>query len=131
MLDQVRVNLAVNARGAMPHRGKIFRSTSTVEIGPEYEQTNSQARVGEFVCLSVRETGCDIAPEKLPRIFEPLFSTKDVGQGTGLGLATVFGIVMQLQGWIEVESLGGEGATFTVYLPSLARATVAAATRLF
>ena len=75
--------------------------------------------VGEFVCLTVQDTGCGIPPEILPRIFEPFFTTKSVGKGTGLGLATVFEIVSQHHGWIEVESQLGRGSVFTLRLPSV------------
>ena len=78
---------------------------------------HSEAQIGPFVCLSVSDSGCGIPPENLRRIFEPFFTTKEVGKGTGLGLATVYGIVNQHHGWVEVDSVTGEGATFRVYLP--------------
>jgi two-component system, cell cycle sensor histidine kinase and response regulator CckA len=80
---------------------------------------NREARAGEFVCVMVSDTGAGIAPEVLPRIFEPFFTTKAVGKGTGLGLATVYGIVQQHRGWIEVSSRVGEGSTFKVFLPAI------------
>ena len=115
------MNLAVNARDAMPAGGFLTIHTEPRTVGSEHALLNPEARTGEFVCLTVQDTGCGIPPEILPRIFEPFFTTKSVGQGTGLGLATVFGIVSQHQGWIEVESRTGEGTTFKVFLPAGAR----------
>jgi PAS domain S-box-containing protein len=117
MIEQVVLNLAVNSRDAMPRGGLLTIRISVVEV-KEGERTEEGA--GRFVCLTVTDTGCGIPPENLPRIFEPFFTTKEVGKGTGLGLATVYGIVKQHQGWIEVESQPGNGATFRVYLPQAA-----------
>jgi PAS domain S-box-containing protein len=110
MMDQILLNLAVNARDAIPKGGHLIIGTAA---------KSAQARPGSFVCLSVSDTGCGIPPENLPRIFEPFFTTKGIGQGTGLGLATVFGIVQHHQGWISVESEVGRGTTFRIYLPRL------------
>jgi PAS domain S-box-containing protein len=120
MLDQVLLNLAVNARDAMPAGGRLAIETSTVVFDEAMAAQNPPARPGSFVCLSVSDTGGGIPPEILPRIFEPFFTTKEVDKGTGLGLATVFGIVQQHQGWINVYTEVGHGTTFRIYLPRLA-----------
>jgi two-component system cell cycle sensor histidine kinase/response regulator CckA len=117
MLEQILMNLVVNARDAMPRGGRISISTSSVQVNEAHVRTNPEARVGQFICLRVSDTGAGISPEVLPRIFEPFFTTKDVGKGTGLGLATVYGIAKQHQGWIEVLSRINEGTTFRVFLP--------------
>jgi two-component system cell cycle sensor histidine kinase/response regulator CckA len=122
MIEQVLLNLAVNARDAMPDGGEIFIQTGLVHVETANLGAHPRGKVGQFIHLSVRDTGCGIAPEHLPRIFEPFFTTKEVGKGTGLGLATVFGIVEQHQGWIEVESEPGRGAAFHIYLPRLKEA---------
>ena len=119
MMEQVLMNLSVNARDAMPGGGQLIITTAGVELDECAATQSVQARHGAFVCLSVADTGSGIPPEVLPRIFEPFFTTKGIGQGTGLGLATVFGIVQQHQGWINVQSEVGRGTTFTVYLPRL------------
>jgi two-component system cell cycle sensor histidine kinase/response regulator CckA len=118
MMEQVLMNLAINARDAMPGGGKLFISTSDECIGPEYVQLNPQGAVGDFVCLAVTDNGEGIPPENLTRIFEPFFTTKPVGQGTGLGLATVYGIVRQHNGWLTVYSELGKGTVFRIYLPA-------------
>src|SRR5256886_7856708 len=118
MMEQVLLNLAVNARDAMPRGGQLTIRTETGRIDETQARRNPEARSGDFVCLSVSDTGGGIAPEILPRIFEPFFTTKEVGKGTGLGLATVYGIVKQHQGWIEVVSQLGQGTTFNVFLPA-------------
>jgi CheY-like chemotaxis protein len=121
MMDQVLLNLAVNARDAMPNGGLLVIETSGVEFDQFAATQSAQTRPGSFVCLSVSDSGSGIPPEVLPKIFEPFFTTKDVGQGTGLGLATVFGIVQQHQGWINVYTELGHGTTFRIYLPRLAK----------
>ncbi len=119
MMEQILLNLAVNSRDAMPSGGSLLIETSGVEIDEVLAAKSAQARAGSFVCLTVRDTGRGITDDVLPHIFEPFFTTKDVGKGTGLGLATVYGIVQQHQGWINVSSEPGQGATFQVYLPRL------------
>jgi PAS domain S-box-containing protein len=118
MIEQVLLNLAVNARDAMPAGGRLMIVTSSETIDQEYTQQNPAATPGRCVCLSVSDTGCGIAPEHLSHIFEPFFTTKEIGKGTGLGLATVYGIVKQHRGWIEIESQVGKGTTFRIYLPA-------------
>src|SRR5206468_122612 len=117
MIEQIIMNLAVNASDAMARGGQLTLSASAVEIDQAYRTKNPEARPGQFACLSVSDTGCGIAPEHLLRIFEPFFTTKPVGKGTGLGLATVYGIVKQHNGWIEVNSEVGRGTAFKVFLP--------------
>ncbi|MFO1475877.1 MAG: PAS domain S-box protein [Verrucomicrobiota bacterium] len=117
MIQQVLLNLAVNARDALPDGGQLNVRIHLEQVDPGRAASHPESREGAFVCLSVSDNGCGIAPENLRRIFEPFFTTKEVGKGTGLGLATVYGIVQQHQGWIEVESEPGLGATFRVYLP--------------
>ena len=121
MLDQVLLNLAVNARDAMPGGGKIVIETTAVEFDEAAAAQSSQIRPGKFICLSVSDSGTGIAPENLSKIFDPFFTTKEVGKGTGLGLATVFGIVQEHKGWINVYSEPGQGTTFRIYLPRLGR----------
>jgi PAS domain S-box-containing protein len=119
MLDQVLMNLCVNARDAMPNGGHLVIETAGVELDELAVAQTVQARPGSFVRLCVSDNGDGIPSDILPKIFEPFFTTKSVGKGTGLGLATVFGIVQQHQGWINVYSEVGKGTTFRIYLPRL------------
>ncbi len=121
MMDQVLMNLAVNSRDAMPKGGQLIIETAAVDFDETVSAQSAQARPGEFVCLSVSDNGCGIPPENLSRIFEPFFTTKEVGRGTGLGLATLFGIVQQHRGWVNVYSEPGQGTTFRIYLPRVAK----------
>lgn len=119
MLEQVILNLTVNARDAMPRGGNLSISTRFSIIDEDSIRGRFEAAAGEFVTITVQDTGTGIAPEILPRIFEPFFTTKDVGKGTGLGLATVYGIVKQHMGWVDVKSKFGEGTTFHIHFPAL------------
>lgn len=122
MIDQILLNLAVNSRDAMPNGGILTIVTSEVTFTPQSLPLSIHAQVGTFACLTVSDTGCGIAKENIQRIFEPFFTTKETGKGTGLGLATVFGIVQNHQGWIEVFSEIDKGTTFQIYLPILNKA---------
>ena len=123
MVEQILLNLAVNARDAMPRGGSLTIGTNTTEITEEHSRVNSEARPGRYVCLRVSDTGSGIPPEILPRIFEPFFTTKGVGKGTGLGLATLYGIVKQHHGWVEVLTEPAKGTTFRIFLPAAEEAT--------
>lgn len=116
-IEQVLLNLAVNARDAMPEGGRLDISTINMEITDESARTMSDARPGRFVCITVKDSGTGMDKNTLPHIFEPFYTTKDPGKGTGLGLAVVYGIVTQHGGWITVESTPGIGTTFMTYLP--------------
>ena len=118
MLEQVLMNLVVNARDAMPKGGRITISTTLLNLEAAQIAENPNRRPGRFVCLSVADTGCGIDLITLKHIFEPFFTTKEAGKGTGLGLATVHGIVAQHRGWVEVDSQVGMGTTFRVHLPA-------------
>ena len=121
MLEQVLLNLAVNSRDAMPNGGQLMIATTAVDLDQIHVPDFSELGESGYVCLLIADSGCGIPPEVLPRIFEPFFTTKGVGKGTGLGLATVYGIVRQHHGWITAASQPGQGAEFRVYLPVATR----------
>ncbi|MCX7788308.1 MAG: response regulator [Spirochaetes bacterium] len=116
-MEQVIVNLVVNARDAINGVGTIFIQTGNLTIEPGFSTITGPLQGGEYVTLSIRDTGIGIPEHILPNIFEPFFSTKETGKGTGLGLSTVYGIVKQSKGGILVRSAPNQGSTFTVLLP--------------
>ncbi len=118
MLEQVLMNLVVNARDAMPQGGQLTIRTSVETRHGLFQDIGLPRDISSQVCLSVSDTGTGIPPEILPRIFEPFFTTKEAGKGTGLGLATVYGIVQQHRGWVDVQSEPGQGSTFQIGIPA-------------
>jgi CheY-like chemotaxis protein len=119
------MNLAVNARDAMPGGGRLEISTSEVELDAELIPNTPEPARGRYVLVTVADNGSGMTEEVRRNIFEPFFTTKDKGKGTGLGLATVYGILRQNDGWIDLRSEIGQGSTFRIYLPRIDAALAA------
>ncbi|MTJ48715.1 PAS domain S-box protein [Dolichospermum sp. UHCC 0259] len=118
-LEQVLINLMVNAGHAMPNGGNLSISAENLYISEEMRRINHHAAVGNYIVITVEDTGTGMPPEILERIFEPFFTTKDIGKGTGLGLSTVLGTIKSHKGFINVDSEVGKGSKFKVFLPSV------------
>ena len=118
-IEQVIMNLVVNARDAMPNGGKILITTSNASLDEHYARHHAGSKAGEYVMLSVSDSGSGIDPETLAHVFEPFFTTKELGKGTGLGLATVYGVVKQSEGYVWVRSVLDKGTCFEIYLPRI------------
>jgi len=118
-IDQILMNLVVNARDAMPNGGKIEIRTAEAKLESDYAAGHPGCRPGDYISLSVSDTGCGMNETVKSKIFEPFFTTKELGKGTGLGLSTVYGIVKQSGGYIAVDSEPGKGTTFQIFFPKL------------
>ena len=117
-LEQVIMNLVVNARDAMPEGGEITVRTENLRLAEPLQRDRVKLPAGEYVRIAVTDQGCGIAPENLAKIFEPFYTTKRTGEGTGLGLSTAYGIVKQTGGYIFCDSMPGQGASFSLYFPA-------------
>ena len=119
-IDQIIINLVTNSHGAMPNGGKLTIKTENVKLEQNACVKIPEARPGDFVCVTVKDTGVGMNKEVLDHLFEPYFTTKPLGKGTGLGLSVIYEIVKQLEGWINIYSAAGKGTEFKVFLPSVA-----------
>lgn len=117
MIEQILVNLAINSRDAMPQGGKLIIETSMFQVDERYCESHPDSHAGDFICLTVSDSGVGMPAEVLSKIFEPFFTTKEPGKGTGLGLSTVYGIIKQHEGWVNVYSESGRGTTFRIFFP--------------
>ncbi len=114
-LEDTILNLAVNARDAMPNGGQLVIETANAVLDEEYAAHNVEVTPGEYVAVSITDSGTGMSPDVLERVFEPFFTTKDVGHGTGLGLSMVYGFVKQSRGHVKIYSEVGHGTRITVY----------------
>ncbi len=120
-MQDVLMNLIINAKDAIPGKGKITVKLYQIEFKPDRSPPFPQMKAGRWVVIEVADTGCGIPPEVLPHIFEPFFTTKEPGKGSGLGLAQVYGIIKQHNGFIDVKTKVGEGTSFIIYLPTFSK----------
>lgn len=124
LIEQLIVNLAVNARDSMPEGGRLTIKTDNVTIKENDCKSTPEKRPGKYICISISDTGAGIDKDTIHRMFEPFFSTKEVGKGLGLGLSVVYGVVKQHEGWLNVESEPKKGSTFKIYLPVSTEKTI-------
>ena len=122
-LEQVILNLVINARDAMPQGGELSIQTGNIEIDENFVAQHPGSRAGRYVSFSVKDTGGGMNPDTQSHIFDPFFTTKGLGDGTGLGLTTVYGIIKQHHGYITVDSAIGHGAQFHLYFPRVMEPT--------